>query len=209
MYLSELLILDSCPHCGINNPTIQLVSGIHQTSSNEGHIHRWAAYACKKCGLPITACTNSQTSDWVAEVYPRAETVDAVIPDRPREYLKQALLSLATPSGCVMLCASSVDAMLKDRGYIKGTLYRRIDSAQADHLLTSEMGKWAHQIRLDANDERHADESGDLPDIDDAKNAIRFTQALAEYLYVLPSKISIGISNAGQEASIARSPSAS
>ena len=56
-----------------------------------------------------------------------------------------------------MLSASSIDAMLKSKGYKKGNLYKRIEKAAEDHLITSEMAKWAHQVRLGANDERHAD----------------------------------------------------
>jgi hypothetical protein len=41
-----------------------------------------------------------------------------------------------------MLCASAVDAMLKEKGYEEGTLNQRIDKAVEDHLLTKEMGTW-------------------------------------------------------------------
>jgi hypothetical protein len=55
-----------------------------------------------------------------------------------------------------MLAASAVDAMLKHKNYTVGSLKDRIDKAAKDHLITSEMAAWAHEIRLDANDERHA-----------------------------------------------------
>jgi Domain of unknown function (DUF4145) len=55
-----------------------------------------------------------------------------------------------------MLAASAVDAMLKHKNYTVGSLKDRIDKAANDHLITSEMAAWAHEIRLDANDERHA-----------------------------------------------------
>ena len=47
--------------------------------------------------------------------------------------------------------------MLKERGYIEGKLFPRIEKAEKDGLLTTHMADWAHDIRLDANDERHAD----------------------------------------------------
>ena len=55
------------------------------------------------------------------------------------------------------------------------------------------MAKWAHQVRLDANDQRHADEKARLPDGQDAKNSLEFSKALAEILFVLPSKVTKGI----------------
>ena len=42
-----------------------------------------------------------------------------------------------------MLCASAVDAMLKEKGHQDGTLNQRINKAVEDHLLTQEMGDWA------------------------------------------------------------------
>jgi len=91
-----------------------------------------------------------------------------------------------------MLTASAVDAMLKEKGYKDGTLYRRIDDAAKDHLITSEMAAWAHEIRLEANDQRHADEGSSLPNAADAAKAIEFANALAQFLYVLPARVERG-----------------
>jgi hypothetical protein len=91
-----------------------------------------------------------------------------------------------------MLTASAVDAMLKDKGYKDGTLNNRIDAAAKDHLITDEMAAWAHEIRLDANDQRHADEAASLPTGDDATRVIEFAQALAQFLYVLPARVERG-----------------
>jgi len=91
-----------------------------------------------------------------------------------------------------MLTASAVDAMLKDKGYKEGTLNSRIDAAAKDHLITSEMAAWAHEIRLDANDQRHADENAGLPNDTDADKVIEFANALAQFLYVLPARVARG-----------------
>ncbi len=95
-----------------------------------------------------------------------------------------------------MLSASAVDAMLKEKGYTKDSLYKRIDQAAADHLITDAMAKWAHEIRLDANEQRHADVSATLPTDKDAKLTFDFAIAFAEYLFVLPSKVASGITDA-------------
>jgi len=91
-----------------------------------------------------------------------------------------------------MLTASSVDAMLKDKGYKDGSLNSRIDQAAKDRLITDEMAAWAHEIRLDANDQRHADETARLPSEDDAKRVMEFANALAQFLYVLPARVARG-----------------
>ena len=90
-------------------------------------------------------------------------------------------------------CGSSVDAMLKEKGLIKGNFYSRINDAVKQGLLTKEMGTWAHQISLDVNDQRHADINAGLPTTDEGQQTIVFTQTLAEFLFVLPSKVTRGI----------------
>ena len=54
-------------------------------------------------------------------------------------------------------------------------------------------GQATHAVRLDANDQRHADESADLPTDKDAQRCIAFALALAEILFVLPSRIERGL----------------
>jgi hypothetical protein len=101
-----------------------------------------------------------------------------------------------------MLAASSVDAMLKAKSYHDGTLYSRINKAAEDHLITQEMAQWAHEVRLDANDQRHADESVPLPTSEDAKKCIDFVLAFGEFLFVLPSRVRQGIVNASTDSNI-------
>jgi hypothetical protein len=55
------------------------------------------------------------------------------------------------------------------------------------------MAKWAHQVRLDANDQRHADEAAPLPTTAEAERCFKFAMALAEVFFVLPSRVTRGI----------------
>jgi len=132
----------------------------------------------------------------VRALYPTPQEVDEAIPERAREYLTQALNSMNAPSGAVMLTASAVDAMLKAKAYTEGSLYSRIDKAATDHIITADMAMWAHEVRLDANDQRHADAAASLPTIDDARHTIAFATALAQFMFVLPSRVRRGIQDA-------------
>ena len=90
--------------------------------------------------------------------------------------------------------------MLKAKGYKDGSLYTRIDKAAGDHLITDEMAEWAHDVRLDANDERHADEAATFPDEQDAQRCLDFATALGEFLFVLPSRVQRGRKQAAKAA---------
>jgi hypothetical protein len=132
----------------------------------------------------------------VTEIYPQAVKLDEAIPARARSFLDQAINTLHAPSGSIMLSASAVDAMLKAKGYKEGNLYSRIDKAKKDNLITGAMADWAHSVRLDANDQRHADEHGPLPNEVEAQRCIDFVLALGQLLFVLPNRIKKGLEEA-------------
>jgi hypothetical protein len=115
--------------------------------------------------------------------------VDDSVPIRARQFLTQAIGSIHAPAGAVMLAGSAIDAMLKEKGLKDGSLYKRIDQAAAENLITREMALWAHEVRLEANDQRHADEEAELPEEADARRVIEFSKALAQFLFVLPAQV--------------------
>ena len=190
--LGTSLELDRCPHCQIALPNLPAY-GFYVTNNHAANCERsWGIYACQTCGGMVTAFALSR-GDEVIEYFPQTAGVDSSVPERPREFLRQAQESLHAPAGAILLAASSVDAMLKAKKYSAGNLYSRIDQAATDNLITVDMAKWAHQVRLEANDQRHADESVDLPNEEDAKRVIEFTSALAQFLFVLPALVSRGL----------------
>jgi hypothetical protein len=184
------LALARCPHCGIANPLLGRC--IHVSTSGKGGARNWHLFACSVCG-GVTMVSTPHGAVNVLECYPSPEMLDSIIPARPREYLTQAKESISQPIGSIVCAAGAVDAMLKAKGLNTGSLNARIDEAASKHLITAEMGKWAHQIRLDANDQRHADENAPLPTTQDAERCYDFAVALAQFLFVLPARVTRGI----------------
>ena len=186
------LPLERCPHCNIAKPHLSYQWGA-QSANHEGRVQRtWAVYLCSTCGGMTLTCAPAGQNQEISEVWPNPMTVSDALPERAREFLVQAIGSLHAPSGAVMLTASAVDAMLKDKGFKTGSLNSRIDEAAKTHLITSEMAILAHEIRLDANDQRHADETVTLPSVEDASKVIEFANALGQFLYVLPMRVERG-----------------
>ncbi len=191
--LSQYLILDKCPHCSVNKPNIQALGPPIFAQSHDGTNKKvWCVYCCTNCGQGVLASAYDN-NEVVLEIYPSPESLSPYIPESARYYLQQAIDTVHAPSGSVMLSASAVDAMLKEKEYKDGNLYSRINKAAENNLITSEMAQWAHQVRLDANDQRHVDSSVPYPDTQDALRSIEFAKALAEFLFVLPSKVSRGL----------------
>jgi len=140
----------------------------------------------------VMVCSPEDHRNRISHVWPTPKEVAEEIPPRAKEYLSQAMASIHAPAGAVMLTASAVDAMLKAKGYKDGNLYGRIDKAKEDGVITSDMAAWAHEVRLDANDNRHADEQADLPTKQAAERVIDFASALAQFLFVLPARVERG-----------------
>ena len=190
--LQNQLILDRCPHCRVASPTLEKVLET-QTSRFDGtNMRSWRIYRCTRCGGLVTAAA-ANWNNRVSEMFPSHLEADTAIPQKARNFLNQAMDSLQSPAGAVMLAASAVDELLKQKNYKEGKLYPRIRKAEKEHIITEDMARWADQVRLDANDQRHADENADLPSEEDAKKSVEFATALAEFLFVLPSKVTRGI----------------
>ncbi|MDT0690636.1 DUF4145 domain-containing protein [Salegentibacter sp. F188] len=192
MNLTESLDLKRCPHCSIANPNVTRVHQFNTQNANKTVSRIWLVYVCKTCGGAIIGARNHQFSR-ALEIYPTNKSVDESIPNKAKQFLIQAIDTIHAPSGSIMLSASSIDAMLKNKGYKDGSLYSRIKKAADDNIITEGMSEWAHQIRLEANDQRHADEDASLPTEKDAQRIVDFAMALAEFLYVLPTKVIEGI----------------
>lgn len=192
----QTLGLTRCPHCNIAKPNLQYASEMNTSSDRKDNDRTWRTYECRTCGGIVLAVSAQQKRGGavplITSIWPLQQQVDKAVPERARTFLEQAIASIHAPAGAVMLTGSAVDAMLKEKGLKTGSLYQRIESASAEHLITAEMAAWAHEVRLDANDQRHADEEADLPDEADASKAIEFATALAQFLFVLPDRVARG-----------------
>lgn len=204
IWQKQQLELARCPHCSVASPHLALAWNVTTTDHSGSQQRYWVVYRCASCGGLILTAGHGSGMGTVVEMYPLAPHVDEAVPERAREYLNQALETLHAPAGAVMLTASAVDAMLKVKGYKNGSLNDRIRKAAADHLITDEMAAWAHDVRLDANEQRHADEQAPLSTQDDARRTVDFALALAEYLFVLPGRVKRG---RGPQITVASPPS--
>jgi hypothetical protein len=192
--LGNTLKLDRCPYCSIAKPTLNRLHFLVTANDRRQNPRDWNLYVCTACGGCVVACATAN-NPVVLDYFPKNETVSDDIPERARNYLTQAIASLHSPSGCIMLCASSVDAMLKVKGYREGSLNSRINQARDQHLITADMADWFHHVRIEANEERHDDEETSMPTTQEAQKSIDFVKALGEFMFVLPARIAEGVRN--------------
>lgn len=190
----QLLGVANCPHCGVSAPVLVRVwQSKEMTPRADGRRpSHWACFMCTSCGSLVVAQGqpgNGNANPLVFAVYPELWEPDEAIPERASRYLKQAQKTMSSPDASVVMSASAVDSMLKDNGLSDGSLFKRINVAVEQGILTSGMAKWAHQVRIDSNNPRHADEQSPHMSVGDAKRALDFAKAISEILYVLPARM--------------------
>lgn len=199
----EVYGLERCPQCGVAKPLLQMIGDAtyhHKETRHYTPEEYWYFSArCSHCRhLTLFTGKTTDISDGkkqpnilhIIRSYPENEQASTELPERAIKFLQQALESRHAPDGALMLAASSIDAMLKEKGYRDGSLFNRIEKAAEDHLLTEDMKAWAHEIRLGANEPRHADEDFEGATSEDADQILAFARALGEYLFVLPARVS-------------------
>lgn len=190
----QLTAVANCPHCGVNAPVLARVwTSSHQVPRADGQpASVWGAYRCTTCGHVVTA--KGTPGDPVANsiivaYFPAVWAPDDALPESVANYLRQARNTLANPDASVVMSAAAIDAILKDNKLSDGSLYTRIEKAVQEGLLTKRMAEWAHRVRLDANNPRHADAKSPHMSQDDARRAFDFAEALGAFLYVLPGRM--------------------
>jgi hypothetical protein len=203
--LAPQLSLKRCPHCAVANPSVPQVSnfpvtpGRFASMKGRGTGLHWYQFACQTCGGVIScACLKKADGGFVVApgsgpkfvwIVPTPRTIASVLPARVAYYLGQAQETLTSPSASVVMSAAAVDAMMKDKGYKEGSLHSRIEKAAQDGLITKAMAAVAHDVRLDANNERHVDENASPPTDEDAHRCFDFADALADLIFVLPTRV--------------------
>lgn len=193
----QLTCVPRCPYCAVATPQMLLIHNPEPVSPNNGNpTARWAAYRCTSCagwvvvkGQPGDGSANPR----IVEIVPGFSRAHEDLPETARRFLDQAMQTLAAPDASAVMSGSAVDAMLKELGYVEGSVYARIDEALKDNRLTEGMADWAHSVRLGSNRPRHADKEDPHVTPEEAQQSLEFAEALGNFLFVLSAKIKRGI----------------
>ncbi|MEL7029311.1 MAG: DUF4145 domain-containing protein, partial [Pseudomonadota bacterium] len=154
----------------------------------------WSAFSCTSCGGIVVAFSDRIDGHIFAQQYfpPPDTSIPSNLPDRAAQKLSEAMrIGKQSAAATRMLCASSIDFMLKAHELREGSLYARIKQAADQHLITQAMANWAHEVRLASNEDRHADEDVD-PTPEQAEQCLALADAFGRYLFTLPAMVEEG-----------------
>lgn len=206
--LSEEEIMPSrrCPHCKAISTYDQVEA--HLGSGNIGPLNLVSSGQ----RIRLDRCRNEDCRGGVAvvfdsegkelEIFPALdEEPDELLPEAVRTAFRQALRSLNEGiwDGCVLMCRRALDeatAVLAaevgeaDRkGYANKVLYDRIEYLAANHIITRELGEWAHEGRLAGKLGAHGREQQKWNTERDATEIVEFAKWFFRYLFVLPKQL--------------------
>lgn len=84
---------------------------------------------------------------------------------------------------CLIMCRKCLEAVCREFGTTKGNLKEQLDALRAAGNIDDRLRDWAHQLRLIGNDAAH--DLDLVPNRDDAKDALEFTEAILLYAFSL------------------------
>jgi hypothetical protein len=208
-----------CPHCTTKRIGFTLAA---ETRFGPPRPKDWMVlYKCNKCQGGLVVEYTFQVNHGYAS--PSACNVDpgtvgftprsfypgkmppstpAFTPEPLDKYFKQAVDAFqnGSPDASGAMCRKVVDVstqkLLGEDAKKFGTIAKRIDELAARSLLTPDLQKWAHVVRLEGNDASH-DEDPYTPE--EADELLSFVDLYLTYVYAMPGRLKLRRESAEKE----------
>ncbi len=184
-----------CPHCGTARVAFEL-----DAESWLPRAQRWHVCArCNQCaGFVVLDISTYQNEDdppsshyirepqWfeIKKMYPTSGAeIPTHLPEEVERLFKQGADNVpANPDAAGTMFRKTLEAILRDKcPAAEGTLKERIDKAVESGVLTTDLGSYAHTIRLEGNEATHG-----TYDENDARQLHSLLTLVLEHLYTLP-----------------------
>lgn len=201
--LSQLV--NNCPHCRTRSAGFYIA---HQWPSLRGTDYANILAVCGVCNLGILIVSSrkygSSHEDFIrltqvysygqyeiVNIWPRGSPeIPSGVPENISSFYMQGLDSLSTRhwDAAGAMFRKTLDTATKAlKPELKSlNLYTRINRLVDEGVLTSAMGDWSHEIRIDGNEAVHDEE----PETEeDARSAQKFTEAFLTYVFSLPRMV--------------------
>lgn len=171
-----------CPHCGVY---AQIVHSVGAKRGQPGH----KIAKCAQCGrhIYIVESGSADLEDYYPKRVPKA---DPAVPEKVASDFVEAhkCFDVGALRACTTMCRRAVQAVALDQGGQGDTLFKQVEDLAGRHVITPALAEWAHQARAIGVAGAHADVPSDVNE-EDAAAALKFTESLIEYVYVMPATI--------------------
>jgi hypothetical protein len=162
----------------------------------------YAALVCSRCGFVVLIETTEdfvegKGSYTIKDSYPKkTATVDPSVPkEMAADYLEAyRCFSVAAWHGCAVMVRRCIHQVVEHfKAQPGGSLYSQIEDLKNRHLIFPVLAELAQQVRVLGNHGAHPyDTKGNLLtelEMEDARSALDFCDAIFDQLFVTPAKI--------------------
>jgi len=184
-----------CPHCG--EVIAMEVKAMWDAWDPrwEAPPQQWTAGLCPECsgttiylqeqlGQPFPDGWDGRYQVHPAQARRLSTSVPMAIRDDHAETTKCIESKLYTAAG--VMTRRMLEGVCHDHGYNKGTLFAKLKKMKTDGVIDDRLYDWADICRDVGNQAAHVDKS--TLTRDDAEEALRFVEALLDYLYVFRAR---------------------
>lgn len=187
-----------CPHCKVES---SYGKGPETKRFNKrGHLIRFDSCTNDECQCNVAVVFDSDGNE--IEVYPSLEEEpDRLLPPDVAKAFGEALQALNERlwNGCVLMCRRALEEgtaelgnLLPENGreaYQKKVLYLQIRYLANEHLITPDLGEWAHEGRMAGKLGAHGGEKKKWNTERDAVEIVEFAKWFFRYVFILPKQL--------------------
>ncbi len=182
-----------CPHC--EQAAAARVKGVASWSgaNHDGeHVNppmEWTLVQCRHCLMPSLELREDYGGGFEQDepvfVYPEPRRLNPGIPPALRREWEEAKVCFDAKAyaACAVMTRRTLEGTCKELGVKEKNLSRALKKLKEKGLIDGVLAEWAKALRLAGN--RGAHFSGEVVSREDAENALAFTEALLDHVYVL------------------------
>jgi hypothetical protein len=180
-----------CPHCEqASNAVVRGKAYWQSADGSEGPPAEWTLVQCDRCHEPTLQVREDfgggfAEDDNPATVFPVPHRLSSSVPAGLRREWEEAQTCLRAKAyaASVVMVRRTLEGTCAEQGVRCRSLAQGLKKLAADGLIDETLAEWADALRIVGN--RGAHYTGDVMAREDAEDALAFTEALLDHIYVL------------------------
>jgi hypothetical protein len=183
----------TCPHC--EKAALAKVcgqafwSGLNRDGEPVNPPEEWSLVQCKNCALPSLQLREDYGGGFEEDepifLYPNPPRLSPNVPYDLRKEWEEAQICFKAKAyaACSVMARRTLEGTCIELGVNKGSLAKSLKELQKKGLIDGMLAEWADALRIAGNKGAHF--TGEPVSREDAEDALAFTEALLDHVYVL------------------------
>jgi hypothetical protein len=182
-----------CPHCERPNSAhikgSAVWDGVNRDGERVDPPAEWTLVQCRGCLMPSVQLREDYGGGFEGDdpiiVFPEPRRLNPQIPIALRREWEEAKICFDAKAyaACAVMTRRTLEGTCKELGVKEPILAKALKTLQKEGLIDGMLAEWAKALRLAGN--RGAHFTGEEVSREDAENALSFTEALLDHVYVL------------------------